>query len=192
MNTEMYLKVDKYFKGNDIKGAVSELETMLSNQPGERFKYLIGNKFTNTPDSIVSSINQFTEFCDKTFDIKAIYLEMNGFDINFDRWYFDSFGYKECNIVEDDFEWLCDWESEKWNGITLTGFESVQKDFEWYQKNRIWKQKDQKEPYDLAVLLVMSKFVQLVESAILTGKLKKKIPVLATAHEFETIGIFKP
>ncbi len=192
MNTELYLEVDRCFKASNVQGAITDLESKLGQQPTDRFKGLIGRQFTNTPDSIATKLHQFAMFCQSSFQTKAIYLEMNGFDINYDRWYFDSFGYAEYFTDPDDFEWLCDWSSGDWEQVTLTGLELVQSDFEWYHEKKIYMQEDYTAAYDIAVLLVMAKFVQLIESAIKTGKFTMRIPVLATAHDFETIGRFEP
>jgi hypothetical protein len=192
MNTELYLEVDQYFNDSNVQGAVTDLESKLAQQPTDRFKSLIGRQFTNTPESIATALNQFVTFCQSSFEIKAIYLEMNGFDINYDRWYFDTFGYAEYFTDPDDLEWLCDWSSGDWEQVTLTGLELVQNDFEWYHENEICEQENYTAAYDIAVQLVMAKFVQLVESAIQTDKFTAGIPVLATAHDFETIGRFEP
>jgi hypothetical protein len=39
---------------------------------------------------------------------------MNGFDIKYDRWYFDLFAYSSYSPNVDDTEWLCDWHSDNW------------------------------------------------------------------------------
>ncbi len=186
------MEVERRFAASDIQGAVDDLEARLAREKADRFKGLIGGRFDNPPGAIAASIDQFVGFCRESFDVQAVYLEMNGFDINYDRWYFDLFGYKEYVSVPDDIEWLCEWSSGDWPKVTLTGLEPVQGDFAWYHENRIYERKEYKPAYDIAVLLVMAKFVRLVESAVRTGPLACGVPVLATAHEFETIGRFEP
>jgi hypothetical protein len=43
---------------------------------------------------------------------------------------------------------------------------------------------------DVAVLLVMCKFVSLIEAALASGTRAKPIPVFATAHDFDIVGRF--
>jgi hypothetical protein len=74
--------------------------------------------------------------------------------------------------------------------VTLKGLEAVQGDFEWYHAKEIWKDKKLEQAYELAVLLVMCKYVSLIESA-LAGPRSKPIPVLATAHDFDILGRFE-
>jgi hypothetical protein len=88
-------------------------------------------------------------------------------------------------------EWLCDWQSSDWPQVTLTGLEEVQADFEWYHAQEIWKDKSFEEAYELALLLVMCKYVSLIESALAAGSRSKPIPVLATAHDFDILGRFE-
>jgi hypothetical protein len=152
---------------------------------------LLDYNFSNAPKRILSAINKFMDACSKQFAIKAVYLEMNGFDINPDRWYFDSFGYAKYGADPQDLEWLCYWQSHNWPQVTLKGLEEVQADFEWYHAKEIWKNKKLDRAYELALLLVMSKFVCLIESALGVGERSRPIPVLATAHEFDIVGRFE-
>jgi hypothetical protein len=183
--------VDRRFRKSDIGGAVKFLEERLAKEKVNRFKGLLAKGFTNTPQSILSAIDKFIDGCAKKFAIKAVYLEMNGFDINPDRWYFDSFGYAKYTADPQNVEWLCEWQSPDWPQVTLKGLEAVQKDFEWYHAKEIWNDKKFERAYELAVLLVTCKFVSLVESALAIGTRSKVIPVLATAHDFDIVGRFE-
>src|SRR5262249_39046091 len=147
--------------------------------------------FSNKPKSVLSAINEFIDACSKEFSIKAVYLEMNGFDINPDRWYFDFFGYTKYGADPQNLEWLCEWKSPHWPQVTLRGLEAVQTDFDWYHAEEIWEDKRLERAYDLAVLLVMCKFVSLIESTLAAGPRSRPIPVLATAHEFDIVARFR-
>jgi hypothetical protein len=168
MEMRLWNAVGRRFRKSDVGGAIKFLEERLAKEKGVRFKSLLGKGFTNTPRSILASINKFIDACSKKFAIKAVYLEMNGFDINPDRWYFDSFGY--TNYDPRDLEWLCYWQSGRhWPQVTLKGLEVVQADFEWYEANEICEDKRFDRAHELAVLLVMCKFVSLIDSALASG-----------------------
>ena len=192
MDTKLWRSVAARFSKSDVEGAVTLLEGRLDDASGDRFKGLIGKSFSNSPRAVLSAINKFVRACDETFDVKAVYLEMNGFDINYDRWYFDSFGYRQYGTDPHDLEWLCDWQSALWPQVTLKGLEPVQKDFEWYQTNEAWSDKKLGKAYEkakeTAVLLVMTKFVTLIQSALRAGKLVKPAakypPAVAIFHAF--------
>jgi len=191
METKLWKAVDRRFRKSDISGAIEFLEERLAKEKVTRFKGLLGKGFTNSPRGILSAINKFVDACSERFAIKAVYLEMNGFDINPDRWYFDSLGYTKYGADPRDLEWLCEWQSPQWPQVTLKGLEPVQADFEWYHANEIWKDKKFQRAYDLGVLLVMCKYVSLIESALAVGRRSKPIPVLATAHDFDIVGRFE-
>src|SRR5437660_11742023 len=104
---------------SDITGAIGFLEERLATEKTARFEGLHAKGFTNKPKSIFSAINKFIDACSEQFVIKAVYLEMNGFAINPDRWYFDSFGYTKYGADPQNLEWLCEWQSPDWPQVTL-------------------------------------------------------------------------
>ena len=85
MDTRLWNAVDRRLLQCDVKGAVKFLEERLAKENVRRFKGLVGRGFRNNPRDILSRINEFVTVCSKKFDVKAVYLEMNGFDINPDR-----------------------------------------------------------------------------------------------------------
>ena len=171
MNADLWQSVDTYLSANDIDGAASHLESLLRSEISDRFTSLIDSTFTNSAASVNKHINAFLSTCSSQFDLRAAYLEMNGFDINFDRWYFDSFGYAQYSDEPDNLDWLCDWNSPDWETFTLTGLEQTQDDFRWYMENKVWKKKTHETAKEIAVLLVMVRFLQLVQSALTSGSL---------------------
>lgn len=191
METRLQNAVDRRLRKSDTHGAIQFLEERLRKEPVSRFKGLLGKGFTNKPRSILAAINKFTDACSKGFDVKAVYLEMNAFDVNCDRWYFDSFGYSRYEADPEDLDWLSEWQSPNWPQVTLNGLQPVRRDFEWYHANRIWEDESFARTYDLAELLVVCKYVSLIESALAAGRRSKPIPVLATAHDFDIMGRFE-
>lgn len=192
MNVDLWQSVDTYLRANDIAGAASHLESLLRSEGSDRFTSLADTTFTNPAASVHKHINAFLTACSSQFELRAAYLEMNGFDINYDRWYFDSFGYADFSDDPDDVDWLCNWNSPDWETFTLTGLEQTQDDFRWYMENKVWERKTHETAKDIAVLLVMVRFLQLVQSALSSGSLAASVPILATAHDFDMFGRFKP
>jgi hypothetical protein len=191
MEMILWNAVDRRFRKSDISGAIKFLEKRLAKEKVAHFKGLLEKGFTNTPHSILSAINKFINACSRQFPIRAVYLEMNGFDINPDRWYFDFFGYANYGSDPEDLEWLCDWQSGDWPQVTLEGLEPVQADFKSYLAKKVWKDEQFQHACQLAVLLVMCEYVSLIESALAAGARSKPIPVLATAHDFDILGRFE-
>lgn len=190
MNIELWEKINILITQGKLEDSINYLESNLASCKSDRFKSLIGLDFTNDPAEIAKKINEFIYSCELNFDVRSIYLEMNGFYINPDRWYFDFFAYDTYDEDAEDLDWLSDWDSEIWPEITLEGLEEIQNDFDWYNKSSGFNDASAKEANEYAVLLVMCKFAILIGKAVATDKINKGIPVLATAHDFDIITRF--
>jgi hypothetical protein len=69
-------------RDSDIAGAITTLETFIANHDSQRFSCLLRESFSNSPSTVLADVNRFIRANDKQFDVKAVYLEMNGFEIN--------------------------------------------------------------------------------------------------------------
>ncbi|MEN0110744.1 MAG: hypothetical protein AAF805_08465 [Planctomycetota bacterium] len=190
--TSHWQAVRAHLQNNDVAAAARYLESEFSVTPDDRFVFVAHHQFINSPTEVLAYINAFVEACSEKFDLKAVYLEMNGFAINPDRWYFEPFGYGTYDDDPDELDWLCDWLSPQWPSKTLVGLGKTQSDFRWYSAERVWKTRTHERVHGLAELLVMVRFVQLVQSSLKCGRLAKPVPVLATAHDFDILGRFLP
>ena len=94
MNTELWQSINSMIRDSKIDVAIRYLKSKLESCVSPRFKTLIGADFTNSPFDIAVEITRFIRAWNKHFSLEAVYLEMHGFDINQDRWFFDFFGYK--------------------------------------------------------------------------------------------------
>ena len=188
MNVEIWERVGAFVGAGQLDFAAQFLESTLITCTSQRFRGLIGHSFSNSPSEIAKAIDSFVRECGKTFDVQAIYLEMNGFDINPDRWYFDFFGYTKFSDDPNDLGWLGDWVSDDWPAVTLTGFEAVQSDFDWYSNHQGYKDPLAKEAAECATLLVMIRYVSLIEAAVKASSIQKGLPIFATAHDFDIVA----
>ena len=188
----IWIEVDKLISESKYDDAIRFLEAQIIKSEIREFQPLIGLKISDEHNDVLSKTNEFISHNQKKFDVKSIYFEMNGFDINYDRWYFDYFAYDTYSEDREDPDWLCEWKSEDWPETTIHGLEPAQKVFEWYHEEKIWESRPEiKDTYEAAMLLIMSKFIQFISFVITSGKLSKPVIVFATAHDFETIGMIK-
>jgi hypothetical protein len=192
MNISVWQEIDNYFRNGKISEAGDYLESLLRAEQSNRFVSLCHLRFTNSHESIVRHVESLMELCIPRFPVRAVYVEMNGFDINYDRWYFDSFAYDNYESDPDDLEWLCEWKSPEFPQFTLTGLEEVQNDFRWYMQNDIYNKHTHEMAQEYAVLLVMTRFVQLIGESLAAHPVLVPVPVLATAHDFDILGRFEP
>ena len=183
MDFEIWDEVDKRIQ--EPNEACQFISNLMEGCKDKTFNGLIPLNFTNPVSQIRNSIVTFCSECNKKFNLKAIYLEMNGFDINPDRWYFDLFGYESLPQDDESLDWLSDWQSPEFPDVTLTGLESIQNLFDGYIKNKLYKDDNKAHNKDLATLIVMAKFCKLIHESLENEELS--IHVYATAHDFDII-----
>ena len=191
MDIDLWEQTRESIKQNRLEEALAHLEHGLANCESPRFKGLLGADFTNNPESIAEHINSFIEICEAKFPVEAIYFEMNGFSINVDLWYFDSFGYRRYVETPHDLEWLPYWNSDDFPALELPGLEAVQSDYDWYSFKQGHEDQKARAAESFACLLVMCKFARLIGRTVATKKIKKRLPILASAHDFDIIPQFQ-
>jgi hypothetical protein len=193
MTPSLWHSVHERFTGGDVPAAVEFLEQFITSREAQRFSCLPGTSFSNSKALVISEINRFVEATNAQFDVKAVYLEMNGFDINYDRWYFDFFGYTDYEPGAEETDWLCEWQSKEWPQFKLSGMEHAQEAFAWYHGEKIYRSQPELEPvYEASMLLVMTKFAAFIGSSLKSGALVRPIPIFATAHDFDSIAKYGP
>jgi len=193
MTPSLWHAVHERFAEGDVPAAVEFLEQFLASHEAQRFSCLPGLSFSNSRTMVLSEINKFIEATDAQFDVKAVYLEMNGFDINYHRWYFDFFAYSKYEPGAEETDWLSEWQSKDWPQFNLLGMEPAQEAFAWYHGQQIYRSQPELDPvYEASMLLVMAKFAAFVGSSLKCGTLVRSIPIFATAHDFESIAHYGP
>ncbi|MDI1241666.1 MAG: hypothetical protein PSX80_07070 [bacterium] len=163
-------------------GEIESCERVLLNRLAaireSPFHIALDLTITNNPSDIAAYFDGFFRKESLRFDIRAAYAEMNGFDINTDRWYFDVFAFTEYG-GRDDYDWLADWESERYPEMTITGLEPLQKVYE-----ESYDDENFGDASDVVTLLVVTKFQDLIRRA--TADMSElRFPLLATTHDFD-------
>ena len=180
---------------------IEMLVERLDAQPASPFRAARTAAFDISPVSVNSWLREMAAELAEQIDLRFIYVEMNGFSINPDRWFCDAFGFREALEVTsplDDpegewFERLADYEAElPWQrALTLTGMEPMQRAFEWwYKEDEHDKQLDRSN--ELADWLVQCRFLALMRDAVAAGTLSPSVPVAAATHDSELVLRFDP
>ncbi|WFO17110.1 hypothetical protein M601_005075 [Cellulophaga baltica 4] len=131
MNFDLEDKLNEFVKRNDWDSAIKIAESELSKIPQTDFHQLIGMNLLNMETQLSKFISKFHSITkvkyalNFTKKLKSFYCEMNGFTINYDRWFIDLFSFSE--IGQEDYEWLADFEYHTQKDLTLEGFEKIQK-----------------------------------------------------------------
>ncbi|MEX6690880.1 hypothetical protein QTN47_25450 [Danxiaibacter flavus] len=189
MNFELSDNIRTLLKDDKLDEAILLAETKLKAQTPTDFNKLLGKNLLHQTDKLVDFFTDFHKKVKSNFDVRAIYGEMNGFTINCDLWFLDLFAYDKVGGV-DDTDWLADWEEENSTdkSFPLTGFEDLQVTYQNYMDNEKYKDKEMKAASDVAELLIVLRFQELVRASTQVAERKglpwATIPVFASAHDY--------
>src|SRR5262245_24877178 len=172
-----------------VDNCIASLEESLGALRESPYHEALGQDFLHQVDAAAHYIIEFHRHASAKIKVAALYFEMNDFAINTDRWYCEGFAYKIAGDVIE-IEWLAHWDCHSKKQLMLTGMESLQSIFgELYC--------DENQPLsvqlaaDLAEHLVTARFMQLIAAAyeLAKGELKSvtEVPILATAHDWDTV-----
>jgi hypothetical protein len=165
-------------KGN-LAECVLKVEEEIKKCSKSPFHLILQSDFTNMPKDIAEHFEKFIRSESDKFDLKAIYVETNGFDINPDCWFFDIFGFENYGGSED-YDWISDWQSGDYPRLVLTGMEKMQ---EVYASDD-FNNDDYSDVIGLTSLLIVFKFQMLIQKAApLISNLK--CPIVATGHDYD-------
>jgi hypothetical protein len=97
-------------RAGDLETCAREVAAELHKLPSTPFHIVPDLEISNAPEEAARHFDAFFQREARRFPIGAAYTEMNGFDINPDRWYCDLFAYPSDGGL-DDRDWLCEWDS---------------------------------------------------------------------------------
>ena len=185
MGTETFFQLQEelapLLRAGDTAGCAGGVSKRLEAMPRSPFHVALNLSITNRLTDVAAHFDAFFQQESTQYSIAAAYTEMNGFDINPDRWYFDVFAYQSYG-GQDDYDWLSDWQSDDFDDMTITGLEPLQ---QVYAGADFESGEFESQAY-VAGLLVVTKFQDLVRRAAPYIK-RMRFPLLATAHEYDFI-----
>ncbi len=203
MNFELADKLTKLLESKKLDEAIAMAEQELKNIPTTDFHKILSKNLLHLTTDLAKHINEFDKSTKEVLKKKqgflknlfssgkevkpaAYYCEMNGFTINYDRWFIDLFSFENYSLT--DWEWLSDFYDSTANDLTITGFEEIQKAFEDVHENNRFEEPYIDKAYEVCELLVILRLQELFRE---TYKLNQgdwdKIPMFITAHDYELI-----
>ncbi|MDP3929257.1 MAG: hypothetical protein Q8R57_09565 [Bacteroidota bacterium] len=192
MNFEFAEQINPDLEKIDFEKAISIGETELQKLPATDFHSIIGKTLTEQAESLAIWVDNFYKIASKKLDIKALYFEMNEFDINTDIWYIDSFAFSQDGGLDlDDMEWLCDFEtdsqSETETVFQIEGLEKLQTAFETTKLDT----ENIQDARDWCEQIIIARFMELMRTAHLTAKQKEyswaTTPIYFTEHSYDFV-----
>jgi len=203
MNFELADKLSELLESKKLDEAIAMAEQELKNIPTTDFHKILGKNLLHLTSELAKHINEFDKSTKEVLKKKqgfiknrfgsgkevkpaAYYCEMNGFTINYDRWFIDLFSFESYSLT--DWEWLSDFYDSTANDLTITGFEEIQKAFEDVHENNRFEEPNIDKAYEVCELLVILRLQELFRG---TYKLNQgdwdRIPMFITAHDYELI-----
>jgi hypothetical protein len=180
MSTKLFFKLQQdllpVLRAGDLTRCEQAVTQALSALPRSPFHCILDLSITNPIAEVAGYFDTFFAEEAPPPRVGAVYTEMNGFDINPDRWYFEALAYAEYG-GHDDYDWLADPQWEACGDQNITGLEQLQ---DVYASDAFGKQEHNDASY-VAGLLVVVKFQDLIRRAAPHIR-ELRVPLLATAH----------
>jgi len=182
MSTELFFKLQNdltpVLRAGDLARCEQTVAQALSALPRSPFHCVLDLAITNPVPEVAGYFDTFFQEEAPPHRVGAVYTEMNGFDINPDRWYFEALAYSEYG-GHDDYDWLADSQWAACGDQNITGLEPLQ---EAYGSDAFGKPEHSDASY-VAGLLVVIKFQDLIHR-VAPHIRELRVPLLATAHGY--------
>ena len=214
MNFELLDRLTEMLQKNELEEAIVIAENKLKEIPKTEFHKILNRNLFHLKFELANYLKEFTDSASKYYkkgnkkinffsrifgnkknekkskELKSIYCEMNGFTINYDRWFIDFFAFdffQEINL--EDLDWLCDYEFDMEKSMTISGFEDLQIAFQNYMENETLKDENLKKSMEICELLIILRLQELFKFTFNENKNESwtKLPTLIDAHDYEMI-----
>lgn len=198
MNFDFADKINPYLTKLDFEKALTIAETELRTLPITDFHDVLNKSLIEQTDDLVSWIDNFYNIASAENKVKALYFEMNEFDINTSLWFIDGFAFStDGGLDVDDMDWLCDYDTgsqtETGTVFTIMGYEKLQQAFnsiEEKKQNGAWSNEMQ-DARDWCEQTVIIRFMELMVAAHKKAKERNlkwgKIPLYCTEHSYDFV-----
>ena len=182
----------------EVGALAQDLRRALAAVAGGPFSAARDFRFTNSTRQVREWLGRCATLLHEAHpNYPALYSELNGFDINPDRWFVSLMAW--TRPIPQDASPL-DWDGHAVDlhyreDLTLTGAQAMQDAFEWWSP--VAERQETTAEVDracaLAQWLVWSEWLVLLHDAWADGPISGiGVPLVATAHDFEISVRFEP
>jgi hypothetical protein len=203
MNFELADKLYRLLESKKLDEAIAMAEQELREIPTTDFHKILDINILHLSSDLAKHIKEFDKSTKDVLKKKqgfiknlfgsgkktipaAYYCEMNGFTINYDRWYIDLFSFENYSLK--DWEWLSNFYDSTANDLTITGFEDIQKVFEDVHENDRFEEPNILKAYQVCELLVILRLQELFRETYKANNDDWSIiPMFVTAHDYDLI-----
>jgi len=184
-------QIQELIQTGQIDTAIRETEKELAQLPSSGFHDVIGKDLLHLKAPLTAYFNYFytvmTE--EEELDIEALYIEMNSFTTQYDKWFLHLLAY-ESVANRENLDWLSDFSGESEKTFTITGFETLQQTNKTYMQTEGYRDDALRQACELHEYLVILRVHELVTATIGANKGKAPwadIPVFVGAHDYEDL-----
>ncbi|MEH6680344.1 MAG: hypothetical protein V7724_07330 [Sediminicola sp.] len=203
MNFELTDKLYSLLESQKLDEAIALAEKELREITQSNFHKILGRNLLHMTSDLTNYITAFDKSTvevlikrqgflkriferGKTSKPAAYYCEMNGFTVNYDRWFIDLYSFEYYSLT--DWDWLSDFYDSPSNDLTLTGLEDIQKVFQDVHENDRFEEPNIKKAYEVCELLVILRLQELFKVSYLENEGEwSNIPMFITAHDYDLI-----
>lgn len=179
-------QLEPVLRAGNLEACEKTVVEKIRHLPRSPFDLSIEVDISNDPADAAMAFDGFLETEAKRTRIAAAYTEMNGFYINPRLWFCDFFAYTSYG-GHGDYDWLSDWQSERFPSYTIRGMEVLQAVY----ASSAFREESFEDNERLSSLLVVIKFQKFIKRASAQMTMLR-FPLLATAHDFDFIAEFGP
>lgn len=171
--------------------AIAHCEAVLASLPATPYHKVTGRSWLHQTEEAARWLVDFFGVAKKNLQVRAIYCEMNRFEINPQEWRVDGFAYDFFGKPTDP-DWLCGWqETSGEHRLVLSGMKDLQalfaRDYADEPPGKI------RASSEVAIHLLSLRMQELVHGAARqarsSGDLPEEVPVLAAVHDSDLIAI---
>jgi len=203
MNFTLAHQLQTYLGNDQLPEAIAHAETELSALPTSAFHWILQKDLLHLTEELTQYLTKADIFArvhlgsSKEFagmpaaqklSLRpgAYYCALNGFTINYDRWFLNLFSFKSMGPT-DDWDWLSDYYFGH-EDFTLHGWEELQTAFQIAQETRLHKNKEAYAAFEVCELLVILRLQELFQHVFATSETRwKNIPTLVGAHDYHSL-----
>lgn len=183
--------IQDLIRAGNIEEAIRQTEASLSQLPQSDFHQVIGKDLLHLEPSLRKMLSNFYDVSTKEEEltVRAIYVEMNSFTTQYERWFLHLLAYDSPHSREN-LDWLADFTAESEKSITITGYEKLQEANERYMESEGYRVDHLRQACELHEYLVVLRMQELVKHAVSAEKGKApwaSLPIFASAHDYEDL-----
>jgi hypothetical protein len=203
MNFALAGTLNKLLKSQQLDAAIRMAEEALTGIQTTDFHKILGRNFLQLRSALAVHISEFDQSTQIILKKKRGFIknllasakakrpaaynaEMNGFTINYDRWYVDLLSFEKMG--GDNWEWTTDFYDSSQNDFTISGMEDIQAVFCDVHENNRFDEPGIHKAYEVCELLVILRLQELF-SAVYKDSFHAwtEIPMFVMAHDYDFI-----